>query len=445
MSNFLSITDFILLPIYLILVYIWANNYVKKNIEERDYYKYFSKGLFVKIGGGLGLGFIYIFYYGGGDTQYYFWGTEVIYRMMFKNFDVFLRLMAGDHSVELYSYFDGSTGYPTYFKDPNAWAVCRFSLPFYILGFKSYLATTVVLVTVMYIPAWKFFEFVITNFKVNEKYLAWAMFYVPSVALWGSGIMKDSFTYSAILMFFILFHRIFFKKENLKQNILKIIVWAFIMISIRAFLFYLTFACSLLWIGTGFVKRIKNNFIRFISFPVLLSILLLFGSLIIKNISEKMGGRYSVDNLLEQAWIIQDDLSRETYGENSFDIGDFDPSIPGILSKAPIAITAGLFRPFIWEANNILMIFSGLENFILLILTVFLVLKTGIISSIKIFINNPFLMAGLAFIIVFALMVGLTTANFGALVRYKIPLIPFWTMILTYFHHHNYSVNEEEV
>jgi len=143
-----------------------------------------------------------------------------------------------------------------------------------------------------------------------------------------------------------------------------------------------------------------------------------------------MGGRYSVDNLLQQAWIIQDDLSREAYGENSFDIGDFEPTIPGVLSKAPIAIVAGMFRPFIWECNNILMIFSGLENFALLVLTIFYFFRTGLFSSIKYIAKEPFFISCFIFVIVFAFMVGLTTANFGALVRYKIPVIPILMVIL---------------
>jgi len=44
--------------------------------------------------------------------------------------------------------------------------------------------------------------------------------------------------------------------------------------------------------------------------------------------------------------------------------------------------------------------------------------------------DNSLVVFSLVFSIMFAFMVGLTTANFGALVRYKIPLIPFFLSAL---------------
>lgn len=430
MTGFLTISDYILSIIFIIIILFIASRYQKSKQDEFEHYKYFTKGLIVKIFGGLGLAFIYVYYYQGGDTVYYFWGTEVIYKMMFKNFDVFLRLLFGEYSPELYSYFDADTGYPTYYRDPNAWAVCRFTLPFYILGLKSYLATTVIIASVMYIGIWQFYEFIVQNYAVDKKHFAWAMFYVPSVALWSSGIMKDTFTFTSILLFFTVFHRIVFKRHNILKNIIILIIWSFIMLSIRAYLFYITLACSLLWVGFGYVKQIKVVVLRFVTFPIIIILLFVFGSWLISNVSESIGGRYSVDNLLEQAWIIQDDLSREAYGENSFDIGDFEPTIPGILSKAPVAIIAGMFRPFLWEANNILMVFSGLENMLMLLLTLYILISSGIFKSINIIFSEPFVLTCLVFALIFAFMVGLTTANFGALVRYKVPIVPLLSTVL---------------
>ncbi|MFA5782904.1 MAG: hypothetical protein WC868_11620, partial [Bacteroidales bacterium] len=144
----------------------------------------------------------------------------------------------------------------------------------------------------------------------------------------------------------------------------------------------------------------------------------------------------TTETMLKHAQLVQQDLIRgEQYGANYYDIGKFDASITGILSKAPKAIIAGLFRPFIWETRNIVMLFSGLENFILLIFTLYIIFRIGIKSVYKVIINEPLIIFSLTFSIIFAFFVGLATANFGALVRYKILAIPFFLVALinTYY------------
>jgi hypothetical protein len=98
----------------------------------------------------------------------------------------------------------------------------------------------------------------------------------------------------------------------------------------------------------------------------------------------------------------------------------------GIISKAPAAIIAGLFRPVIWEAKNPFILISSLENFFLVILVLYTFFKIGIREYFSAVSRDPFLTFSLVFSLLFAFGVGLASANFGALVRYKIPLLPFF-------------------
>lgn len=151
-------------------------------------------------------------------------------------------------------------------------------------------------------------------------------------------------------------------------------------------------------------------------------------------------GKYSsVDNLIEQAWIIQDDLTRDYYGDNSFDIGDFEPSVSGVLKKAPQAVIAGMFRPFIWETKNMLMLFSALETSIILFFIIYLLFKISLRSIRSIINKNPLLISILCFCIIMSFMVGLTAANFGALVRYRIPVIPFLVLLIIQIYNTKYE------
>jgi len=202
-------------------------------------------------------------------------------------------------------------------------------------------------------------------------------------------------------------------------------------ISIRPYAFYVTIGSTLIWLGFYYLTRIKSHFLRTIAFPVFILVGWTVGAVILLQTGSAVGSRYqSIDTMLETAVIIQDDLSKEYYGGNSFDIGDFEPTIPGILSKFPAAITAGIFRPFLWESNNALMFFSGLESIILLLLLAFSLFKNGLVGFVRKIYRNPFFISILVFVITFAFFVGLTTANFGALVRYRSPVLPFTVLIL---------------
>ena len=88
-----------------------------------------------------------------------------------------------------------------------------------------------------------------------------------------------------------------------------------------------------------------------------------------------------------------------------------------------------MFRPYIWETGSATMLISGIENIILLLLTAWVIL-TKPIRLIKSLRMDPFLLFCLLFTLVLGFGVGLSTSNFGALVRYKIPFLPFFVFLI---------------
>ncbi|MBK8416165.1 MAG: hypothetical protein IPL22_17680 [Bacteroidetes bacterium] len=88
-----------------------------------------------------------------------------------------------------------------------------------------------------------------------------------------------------------------------------------------------------------------------------------------------------------------------------------------MLAKAPAAINVALFRPYIWEANNIVMILSGLEGLILLFMAIRMVIKLRVIGIFPMLVKNHLLTFSLIFSLFFAFSVGISTSNFGSLVR----------------------------
>jgi hypothetical protein len=431
----LTIKDFIVVPVLLMVAYLWANRVKNKNLVQSPYYRYFAWGLWAKIAAGLAFAAVYLFYYGGGDTVYYFFGSASTVKMAGKDFWAFIRLLYGDHSAEIYSLFDRSTGWPLYWRDINSYAVSRFNVPFYLLGLGSYLGNTIVMNLFLYLGTWHFFKLLLELYPRQEKALAWALLFVPSVVFWTSGILKDGWTLTAILFMFVTIYRLFIKRQKFWKNLFILLFWSYIAFSIRPYIFYVSIGSGLIWLTFTAIKAIQSSFLRTIALPFLVFLAWISGAIIIAQTGELAGSRYSsLDAMLETAWIIQDDLKKDYYGGNSFDIGTFEPTLSGVLGKAPKAIVAGLFRPFVWEGQGALMLLSGLENLILLLLVAWVLLKTGPFRFFSRLYHDPLILSLFVFALTFAFFVGLTTANFGALVRYVVPgkLLMVLVVVLTY-------------
>ena len=82
-------------------------------------------------------------------------------------------------------------------------------------------------------------------------------------------------------------------------------------------------------------------------------------------------------------------------------------------------------------------VISGIENFIYLLLVVFLLFK--IIASprkfFKVLGDFPILTFLLCYTLFFSVMVGLSTSNFGALVRFKIPFMSCYVALILILHY----------
>jgi len=76
------------------------------------------------------------------------------------------------------------------------------------------------------------------------------------------------------------------------------------------------------------------------------------------------------------------------------------------------------------------MVLSFLESFGFLVLTIMCFRAVGFKKFFNIIMSNPVITFCFVFAIFFGGLIGMTTINFGALNRYKIPCIPFFAMML---------------
>jgi hypothetical protein len=340
-----------------------------------------------------------------------------------------IKLTLSGMDEEVWRSFDSETGWPMYCYDPYAFWVDRLVWPLCLISFHSFIATTMLLSFVCYQAIWRLFQTLVYEFPNLQRQMAIAMFFIPSVVFWGSGILKDSLTFAAVALFISSFHTFLKLKKQVIKNIVYMVFASFILLKIKPYIFFALLPGTSVWVAGLYLSKIQNKLVKASIAPMFLVVSIIAGYLVLGAIGNSLGD-YRLENVLTKAVTTQQDLKQDYYGGSSFDIGDFDPTIGGILSKAPLAINAALFRPYLWEGYNPGMLASGIENFIILILTIYLLLRIKVFNIFRLMFRHHFLFLSVTFSLFFAFSVGLTTSNFGSLVRYKIPAMPLYVASL---------------
>jgi len=422
----LKFSDFLILPVYLAIIYYIALNFQKKRIGKNPVYSYYVKGLFAKIGGGVFLVLIYTLYYQGGDTTAYFESALVLKRLSEVNFNSYLEIMMNNLNQETFSYFTSETAWPQYFFDKQSFTVVRAANVVNYLGLDSYLLTTVVLAALTYNGIWRLFLLFTELYPSYVKQLIYSILYIPSVLFWGSGILKDTLTLMGACWFTFSFYMVFIKRDKIITNILTMIFSAWLILQMKPYIFIALVPGALIWFSFDKIQTITSPIVRFFIGPLIIATLLGIGGLALSSLSDSFGQYSSVEKIVDKAMITQQDLKMEYNKGNSFDVGEFDGSAGSIGRKFPIATFAGLFFPQLWHVKNPVMLLAAIENSIILLFTILLLIKVGpfvVYNQIR---KEPLLTFSIVFSVFFAFSVGLTTSNFGALVRYKIPAVPFY-------------------
>jgi len=433
-SIVIDIYDLLLTPIYIGVILMIAFNYKnnKQYFQKLDYYKYFMPALICKLIGAIGICLIYSFYYTGGDVISYYLTAKTFVNVLYSGriglfIEMFNFYNINIHDLPIDEYTFGGI----YFSDSDTYALftSAITIPFCILGCNCFVPTTIVLSSLSFIGLWKMYEAFVFLFSHLKKQFAIAIFFMPSVFFWGSGILKDTYTLSCVGFFIYgVFNYYILKNKKIKYLLLLLIAGLLILL-IKPYIILALIPGTSIWINFVRFERIKNRLLRKLVIPLIIvsffSILFIFYGILEKYLNE-----YTLDNILNKAVKTQQDLIRNQYGSNSYDIGQFEPTLSGIFSKIPAALNMALFRPFIWDAKNPVMLLSGLENSFMLLFSIYIIVKVKTITILKSLTSNPLLIFSFLFAIIFAFSVGLTTSNYGALVRLKIPSIPFYLISL---------------
>ncbi len=431
-TNLITPFDIIYSIILIYIILNFAKSIQKKNIVEKSYYKYLTRGLFIKLSGGIFFCLIYLLYYGGGDTTNYFIGVKAVLNVFTDNPLNYFKLLFTSVGSDLNKFFFDVQSYPPMYmlRDQRTMTVIKITSLFSLLGLGGFLPTTILVATFIFSWIWKLYGFLAKRYPNRIKAVNICILYLPSTIFWGSGIMKDTFVFGATCYTIYGLHQFFIERKRKSKTLLTLLFSFYIILMIKAYIMFALLPGLLIFANFERLKSVKSYFIKIIVFPITFSLIILAANTLFFDFNE-LFGKYSADNLFEEAALQNSDLKRDVYGGNSFDIGEFDPTLQGAISKFLPALNAAIFRPYIWEVGSPTMLLSGIENTILLLISIWLLL-TKPIKLIRSIGADPFIIFCLLFTITLGFGVGLSTSNFGALVRYKIPFLPFFTFIVCY-------------
>ncbi|MFL5730156.1 MAG: hypothetical protein ACJ75J_11780 [Cytophagaceae bacterium] len=422
----MTLQDLLLTPFYLIIIFAVLLILRSKLVKDPIIRKYFFPALVSKIFGALCLGFVYQFYYKGGDTLIYFMGAGHLYQAMYEApwEAIQLFLSSGNEIIpEAYEY----TSVIPFYEDPPTYFIVKLAGICSLFGFHTYAVTAVFFALIAFSGGWAMFLTLYRLYPHLHKQFAISIFFIPSIFFWGSGILKDTITLSALGWIFYAFVNIFIRKVTIKRSFIILGLATYVVLSVKIYILLCFIPAICIWLFSIFSKQIKSSATRAFLRPVLFLGSVILGLMAAEQISSE-NDKYSFDKIIEtsqntSSYLLS--ISAEVNG-SGYDLGPMDGSIKGFLEKAPAAIWVTMFRPYVWEATKLIIQLSAFESLFFLLLTLTTILKVGIFKVFGVIKNNDYLIFSLVFSITFAFAIGVSTSNFGTLVRYKIPFLPFF-------------------
>ena len=421
--------EYLVLVLYVSFVAVFFARRKKMMIAKHPEYKYYLWGLYAKVIGGLFFALIYVYYYGNGDTISFYLSSEPLVNLLYKSPIMYLKALFASNSVEnRFKFFDPYTGYPMgyVYYDPRTYFLVRIISPLTALTFKSFLLTGALVSTIAFSGVWKLYGTLVRYYPSLMGKLAIAVLFIPSSLFWGSGIIKDTFTFSAMCWYIYALDNIFFQRTRIFHSWTAVVLATILLIGMKPYIFMILFPASLFWLLYHRIAKIRNALIRFLVLPMGIALFIGISLWTLDALGDRLS-KFSLDKALNTMILSQEDMKRSNqYGENYFDIGEFDGTWSGVFSKLPVATFAGLFLPSLIHVNNIVMAIAALENTWLLLLFISILFRTRLFFFLVLLRTNPLLQMFFFFAFSYAFMIGVTTPNFGALVRFKIPLLPLF-------------------
>jgi hypothetical protein len=424
----MALTDIILFPIY-VLIFHLIFSLRRKKINDPVLKKYHKQGFWIKIIATVAFTLFHIFVTRGDTTSLYYTEGINITKLILKDpANIQLLFSPGqdfDNNLLADSFNKG------YFKSESNYFITILVTVFSFFSFGSYTVINLFFSMISFSGVWRLYKFFYEQYPQLHKQLAIAIIYLPTFVFWSAGILKDPLCTGMLGWLTYSVYNIFIKKKSIFKNIIIAMIAAYILALVKVYILAAYLPFLMLYVVFYKLKTIKKMFFKIILFSGLMvamgaSLFLLADSI------QNFLGSLALNKITESVKTTQERFEGIAgLAESSFSLGvEFDGTPGSLIKIAPAAITATLFRPFLWESKKLSTLLSSIESLAFMLFTLYVLIKAGVIHFIKNIFTDPMIMYCFWYALLFAIFIGTTTLNFGTLVRYKIPCIPFYLIAL---------------
>ncbi len=429
---FATYADLLLAPIYLLLFYFIVRRVKNKHYKDDPFLaRNIMLGFWLKTIAAILYVLLIQFYYGFGDSFNFHAYGRIMHGAILDDFSniEFLNPFKTEPfynyvtDVDVFSKYDLLPGY---MQEVSNQFIVKMDCFLGFLCFQNYTVISLMFSLLSFIGIWKVYVVLDKIFHKYRKEVAFSFLFLPSFVFWSSGILKESVCLFALgITCSYIFNWLYFGKFSFRKLLLTIFYFYIIFLVKNYILMSLLSA-----LGVILMLRLdkKVHFgIKVLLFPIV-AISLFF---ILSAIIEQLVGQAVED--VAQDLVTQSLTSQKGYEEKggSF-VGtiNLNPTMGSIASSIPTVLNTVFFRPYLWEAGNPVMLLSALESVFFMLLFLRLLLTSKIIFLLGKISKSPIFVFSFVFAIMLGAIVGFTTFNFGTIVRYKMPCLPFLSLAL---------------
>lgn len=424
----MGLLDIILFPFYVLLFHLFFSARRRK-IDDPILRRYHAHGFWIKVFSCIAFTVFNVYLSIGDSLVLYFDEGVNLKNLVFKDFShiqwFFLPGEEFDQNLLFNSLNRG------YFASAANFFIVRSVGILSFVTFSSYIVINLFFSMLAFSGVWRLFRFFYGLYPHLHKKLAIAIIYFPTFVFWSSGILKDPVC--AAMMGYLSFalYSLIINKKSVLKNTLVAVTAAYVLGVVKSYILVSYLPFLLLFILLLKLKSLQ----RLGSKIALISGLVVFSAIGVVAVADRLQeemGSLAFDKITESVKKTQSNfINMADLAESSFSLGvEFDGTTGSLIKMAPLAINATLFRPYIWESKKVSTLLSSLESLALMLLTLYVIWRAGPFRFLWSLLRDPAILFCFFFSILFALFVGATTLNFGTLVRYKIPCMPFYVIAL---------------
>jgi hypothetical protein len=423
LSELISNIDFLLLIFMAVLAFLFMRTVLFRNMDKR-FYILLAVVFGLKITGTLINNLLIIYYWKTGDAISYYNEAKNLCKLMLNNPQNIRYLFS---PVEQYDALIKSDNVLTATTSgaglESNFLVTRFCTVLFPFSFGRFILLNFWFCLIATVAQFRLYLVLQRRYPHIKKYLGISLLYMPTLLFYASPIFKET-----LCLAFIAFsiHQLYqiSQKNNMIANSLLLLANIALIYLLKPYVLYsLLISFVIVWLFKAMFHFYGRSFIGG-SLTIGVFIVLIGVFIYYMNYFDPYIASFAdLSNFFQQQY--NDTLD----DSSSFELGELETSMSGVIKKSPLAIYTTYFRPHIWEVRKPIVLFSALESFFILFMIIFAFAKKGIHTRQMLKADFPATIM-IVYVLVFGIIVGLTTFNFGTLVRYKVPAVPFlWVFV----------------